>query len=213
MIRARLSAQGTTTIAETIAPRPRTKPAEVRRNELMDAAERLFLKKGVAATSVDEIVAAAEVAKGTFYLHFPSKEHLLAALQQRFALSFADLIETAMNNRRANDWRGRLSTWAKAGVNGYLDRVALHDVVFHEIHVGDRRLKHENIVVKRLAAFLDAGTRAGAWSVEEPRLTAVMLFGALHDAVDEALADGPSVDRTKLERSVMKFYGRVVGIL
>lgn len=128
--------------------------------------------------SVDEIVEAANVAKGTFYVHFPSKEHLLAALEQRFALSFADLIDTAIAKRRTNDWRGQLNAWVKAGVNGYLDRVALHDVVFHEIHVGDRRLKHKNVVVKQLAVFLGAGACAGAWSVTEPHLTAVMLFGA-----------------------------------
>ena len=64
--------------------RPRTKPPEVRREELMDAAERIFLSKGIAGTSVDEIVAAADVAKGTFYIHFESKEKLLLALQHRF---------------------------------------------------------------------------------------------------------------------------------
>jgi AcrR family transcriptional regulator len=199
-----------TTLAEPATPRPRTKPPEIRRNELMDAAERLFLEKGVGATSVDEIVAAAEVAKGTFYVHFPSKEHLLAALQQRFVTSFADMIQAAMDKRRSNDWQGRLSAWANAGVNGYLDRVALHDVVFHEIHVDDRRLKHENIVVERLAVFLDAGMRAGAWLVAEPRRTAVMLFGALHDAVDDALAERNAVDRKRLVRAVDEFVRRAV---
>lgn len=195
---------------ESTAPRPRTKPPEVRRNELMDAAERLFLEKGVGTTSVDEIVAAADVAKGTFYVHFPSKEHLLAALQQRFVTSFADLVQAAMDIRRTNDWPGRLSAWAKAGVNGYLDRVALHDVIFHEIHVDDRRLKHENIVVNRLVAFLEAGTRAGAWSLTEPRLTAVMLFSALHGAVDDALGEGEAVDRKRLVRVVDRFVHHAV---
>jgi AcrR family transcriptional regulator len=206
----RASAQTVASAVENGASKPRTKPPEVRRNELMDAAERLFLEKGVAATSVDDIVATADVAKGTFYVHFPSKEHLLAALQQRFATSFADLIDTAMNKRRPNDWRGRLSAWAKAGVIGYLDRVALHDVVFHEIHVNDRRLKHENIVVQRLAAFLEAGTRAKAWSVNEPHRMAVMLFSALHGVVDDALGCDPSVDRNALARSMETFLRKVV---
>jgi AcrR family transcriptional regulator len=191
--------------------RPRTKPPEVRRNELMDAAERLFLAKGVAATSVDEIVTAADVAKGTFYVHFPSKEHLLAALQHRFVTSFADLILAAMDSQPADDWRGRLGAWAAAGVNGYLDQVALHDVVFHEIRIEDRRLKHENVLLDRLASFLAAGTRAGAWAVDEPRRTAVMLFGALHAAVDDTLAEGPAVDRARLLRAVDQFVHRAVG--
>ena len=41
-------------------PRPRTKPPEVRREEIMDAAERLFLAQGVASTTIDHIAAGAE---------------------------------------------------------------------------------------------------------------------------------------------------------
>jgi AcrR family transcriptional regulator len=196
--------------AKAAAPKPRTKPAEVRREELMDAAERLFLEKGVGAASVDEIVATAGVAKGTFYLHFASKDHLLAALQQRFVTSFADLIQAAMDRRPAEDWRGRLRAWAAAGVNGYLDRVALHDVVFHEVQVSDRGLKHENVVVSRLAAFLGQGARAGAWPVAEPHLIAVMLFSALHGAVDDVLGAGAAVDRKRLIRTLDAFCLRAV---
>lgn len=195
---------------EAVASRPRTKPAEVRREELMDAAERLFLAKGVGATSVDEIVMAAGVAKGTFYIHFASKDHLLAALQQRFVTAFADRIQMSMDRRPADDWRGRLRAWAAAGVDGYLDRVALHDVVFHEFRVSDRHLKHENGVVARLQAFLEQGTQAGAWSVDDPPLTAVMLFSALHGAVDHALSASSPVDRKRLARTLMAFCERTV---
>ena len=39
-----------------MAARPRTKPAEVRLDELMAAAETLFLAQGVEATTINEIV-------------------------------------------------------------------------------------------------------------------------------------------------------------
>src|SRR5271170_2089776 len=94
--------------ASPVTPRPRTKPPEVRRGELMDSAERIFLAKGVAATSVDEIVAAADVAKGTFYIHFESKELLLQSLQRRFIARFHDDLRASMDRRRADDWKGRL---------------------------------------------------------------------------------------------------------
>lgn len=81
-----------------IKPKPRTKPAEIRRNELMAAAEALFLEKGFAATSVDEIVRLADVAKGTFYLHFRSKDDMLIALRQRFIDRFCEGLEQQLNN-------------------------------------------------------------------------------------------------------------------
>lgn len=47
------------------------------RASLVDAALALFDEKGVEATSVDEITAAAAVAKGTFYVHFQRKQDIL----------------------------------------------------------------------------------------------------------------------------------------
>jgi len=192
-------------------PRPRTKPPEVRRDELMDAAERLFLERGIAATSIDDIVAAADVAKGTFYIHFESKEGLLAALQQRFVAGFCATLQSAVERRKPNDWSGRLRAWVEAGVNGYLDRVALHDVVFHEYRPENRRHKHDNPVVDLLAEMLKQGTQAGAWSVEDARLTAVMLFNALHGAVDDAVVSETEVERSRLIRKLVVFFKRAVG--
>lgn len=50
---------------------------EQKRQSLLDAAYALFTEKGVAKTSVDEIVRGANVAKGTFYLYFHDKDQLL----------------------------------------------------------------------------------------------------------------------------------------
>jgi len=176
----------------------------------MDAAERLFLEKGIATTSVDDIVAAADVAKGTFYLHFESKEMLLLGLQQRFVSTFCTLLQTAMDRRAPDDWSGRLRAWVTAGVNGYLDRVALHDIVFHEFRPEDRRGKNDNPVVDQLAVLLGQGTQAGAWRVEDPRLAAVMLFNALHGAVDDAVAAKAKVNRSGLVRTLDTFFRRAV---
>ena len=63
----------------------RTKPAKVRRDDLMNAAAFLFLKNGVANTAIEQITTRAQVAKGTFYLYFSSKESILEALGDRFA--------------------------------------------------------------------------------------------------------------------------------
>lgn len=46
------------------------------RAALMQAGQRLFARHSVDAVSIDDIVAAADVAKGSFYNHFPDKEAL-----------------------------------------------------------------------------------------------------------------------------------------
>jgi TetR/AcrR family transcriptional repressor of nem operon len=50
------------------------------RGRLIEAARSLVRRKGFAATSVDDLCAAAGVTKGAFFHHFPSKEALGVAL-------------------------------------------------------------------------------------------------------------------------------------
>ncbi len=53
-----------------------------RQRAIFEAAMELFRTKGFAATTVDEIAAAADVAKGTFFNYFPTKEAVLLHLNQ-----------------------------------------------------------------------------------------------------------------------------------
>ena len=50
---------------------------ERRKQELLRIAYQMFIQKGYEETSVDEIIAEAHIAKGTYYYHFPSKEAML----------------------------------------------------------------------------------------------------------------------------------------
>ncbi|WP_099210037.1 TetR/AcrR family transcriptional regulator [Thermococcus henrietii] len=57
-----------------------TKSPGKTREKLVSSAMELFAKKGFDKTTVDEIVARAGVAKGTFYLYFKSKDDLIKEL-------------------------------------------------------------------------------------------------------------------------------------
>jgi len=60
--------------------RPRTRRKQARPAELLAAALDCFVEKGFAATRMEDIARRAGVAKGTFYLYFPSKEAVFEAL-------------------------------------------------------------------------------------------------------------------------------------
>ncbi|HNV48595.1 MAG TPA: helix-turn-helix domain-containing protein, partial [Spirochaetota bacterium] len=51
-----------------------------RQAQIMSLAMRLFAEKGYHSTSVDDIITAAQIVKGTFYLHFKSKQDLLNSI-------------------------------------------------------------------------------------------------------------------------------------
>jgi TetR/AcrR family transcriptional regulator len=70
-------------------PSPEMIPLEPQaKQRLLDAAGRLFLEKGYAATSVHEIVAAAGVTKPTLYYYFTNKEAIYLAIIQQAAIRF-----------------------------------------------------------------------------------------------------------------------------
>ncbi len=54
-----------------------------RANLILQVAEEVLAEKGYYETSMDEIAARVGVAKGTVYLHFPSKEDMVFALFER----------------------------------------------------------------------------------------------------------------------------------
>jgi AcrR family transcriptional regulator len=59
-------------------------PVSEARQRIVDTAYDLFSHRGIRAVGVDELIDKADVAKATFYRHFPSKEDLvLAFLEQR----------------------------------------------------------------------------------------------------------------------------------
>jgi AcrR family transcriptional regulator len=193
-------------------PLSRTKPPEERRADLMDAALRLFLEQGVASTTIEQITVGASVAKGTFYLHFSSKDDVLIALRERFVKGLLNAVDTAVSDRPSHDWRGRLQAWATAIIGAYFDSIRLHDIVFHEFKPHSREEHSDNVLVRHLAGVLDGGTAAGAWRVEDPRFTAVFLFNGFHGIVADALAIEKRVNRGRLARKLAEVFFSAVGV-
>lgn len=84
------------------------------RERILDATERLVLRQGFAATTVDGVAAEAGVAKGAFFHHFPSKAELARALVERYARADAAHLEQVFGQatRLARDPLQRLLVFA-----------------------------------------------------------------------------------------------------
>jgi AcrR family transcriptional regulator len=56
---------------------------EHRKEEILDAAQKVFFDKGLPTATMDEIAEAAELSKGTLYLYYKSKEDLYLGVMMR----------------------------------------------------------------------------------------------------------------------------------
>ena len=65
-------------------PRTQEERSERSRQQILDAALKLFSHRGYGATSVQEIAEAAGLSKGNLYHHFPDKETVFRALLDRY---------------------------------------------------------------------------------------------------------------------------------
>src|SRR6185437_1856733 len=106
----------------------RTKPAEQRRADLLEAGKELFLSQGIAGTSLEDITKRAGASKGLFYLYFRSKDELLLALQDQFSAELAERIRAATDT--IEDWPAKLDACVQAIFDSYTERRDLHEVLF-----------------------------------------------------------------------------------
>jgi TetR/AcrR family acrAB operon transcriptional repressor len=82
-------------LREPAVARRTKEDAAFTREQLLDAAERVFLERGVAHTSLAEVAAAAGVTRGAVYWHFRDKSDLFDAMCERARLPLEAMLDRA----------------------------------------------------------------------------------------------------------------------
>ena len=168
----------------------RTRRPEQRRQDLLDAAVRVFSDKGVRNATVADICAAAGVAKGTFYLYFDSREHLLAALRE---LLVDETLERAASYYERV---GKEDIWSL--VDGMTE--AMIDLLYAQKDI-IQAVTRDGMTPETAEAFAECdrkinamvadgirrGIELGEFDVTNPEATASLLNHATEGAVVEAI--------------------------
>jgi len=168
----------------------RTARREVRRRELVDAAVAVFSAKGVAAASVDDVVQAAGVAKGTFYLYFATKDDAVKAVAARMVQGVAERIESAAADPARSPVERLLAFGAE--IRQVADEPYERDLI-EVFHRPENRALHDRMGEQALvrlgpaiATIIADGIAAGDFRGQDPRRAAAYVmacFGSLHEVV------------------------------
>jgi len=150
-----------------------------------------FAAEGVAATSVDDIVRAASVAKGTFYLHFETKDDIVVAVAQQVIEGVSDRIEeSAMDGRRTPVERlvafGRAVRQMGAAERYERDLIEI-------FHRQENRAIHDRLAEQTIAqlkptmtAIVSDGIEQGLFRRQDPTRAATFVlacFSIMHDVI------------------------------
>lgn len=190
----------------------RTKPADQRREDLLDAAQASFVERGVAATTIDHITSGAGVAKGTFYLYFRSRDDIVTAVQRRYGQRFVDQLRGAID-RAGDDWAAKLDACVDAALRHHHSERATHDVLF--VHVPTTDAVDGDGVDELTAVFGDllrSGVAAGAYRVDDVDPTAVLLFNTLHGVYNPIWTGSEPFDDDRLIAAARTIFRRAVGL-
>ncbi|MBF6135757.1 TetR/AcrR family transcriptional regulator [Nocardia otitidiscaviarum] len=76
---------------------PKRVDKTARRQEILDAAVRVFARKGFAASRIDDVAAAAGIAKGSVYLYFDSRDALLEAAFEQYSAEALAAVQRAVD--------------------------------------------------------------------------------------------------------------------
>lgn len=174
----------------------RAEQKQATRERVFAAALRLFDERGYEETSVEDVVRAARVARGTFYVHFPTKDDVLVELIRRTDAKICARMRAA--GRRPRGLRAVLRATAKAFADAWRGRRAL---LPHAGAVAMRRIAgvaHERDVQPlriELAAQITAARRELRAPLPPQMLADVFLLDVFAALMAWAAMGAPALDR------------------
>ncbi|MDQ1130588.1 TetR/AcrR family transcriptional regulator [Microbacterium sp. SORGH_AS_0888] len=178
---------------------------EERRAAVLDAARSLFVANGIPATSIDAIAAQAGVAKGTVYLYFPTKEHIVSAIEAEFTARIVERTRAAAT--AAADARAAVEAWCVELALSYLDALDVHDMLFCGGSPATRAGVADNALVHDLHALLVSH------GVDDPAATAPFIVGGVTMLTDRAILDRSAESPAELLASVRRCVSAAIAPL
>lgn len=157
------------------------KDADVRKAEILDAAEKLFNEKGYSKATTEDILEMTGIARGTLYYHFKSKEDILLAMIERQIEQRRQTMRDIAENTAISAVEKLFQVIELLSHNGTLAE-GLHEKENSELHQKSfqRSLLRYTPVMTEI---VEQGIKSGEFSTPYPKESVELLLCAsqLHD--------------------------------
>ncbi|WP_027186914.1 TetR/AcrR family transcriptional regulator [Desulfovibrio cuneatus] len=160
-----------------------------RLNEFLDTAESLFASKGYNKTTINDIIEAVNVAKGTFYHYFKSKEEVMDAIVDRLINKEIASAKAIADNASltAHEKMYRLIT-GEGRDTSHKDKMVAES---HQVNNAEMHQKSMVASVLRLSPIMteivQQGVREGTFKTEQPQEKVEFLLAASEFLLDETI--------------------------
>jgi TetR/AcrR family acrAB operon transcriptional repressor len=178
--------------------------AAITREQLLDAAERVFRERGVAGSTLAEVAAAAGVTRGAVYWHFRDKADLYAAMCERATLPLESMLHATSAARQGDPLAAlrELALEALTRLARDSHAQAVFDLMFHECEraaelapLAERRRRERCHALLKVESVLAQAVDAGQLPAgTDTSLAALTLHAYIHGIMHEWLLDPSAFD-------------------
>ncbi len=201
---------------ETAEEPEEDRQATDRRERILDNASELFAAKGYHGTTIDEIVQATGIAKGTFYIYFDSKEELLVEVIKRLIESTLVKIDRELGGKTEKDFVTRIETKGQEMLQLYIERSELLYMLLGETVGNPRLMRQLREVYEQLAHRIEEDLREGVEAGElfpfaDLKTISYALVG-MGQSMAILLSGGDESQLEKTRRAVHELIGRAFSL-
>ncbi|MCK6529933.1 TetR/AcrR family transcriptional regulator [Myxococcota bacterium] len=161
-----------------------------RRQQILDAARRVFARRGYHVASIDDVVKEAEVARGTFYNYFPSKRAVFAVVLEALFEAVASAPEPIRvdGDDIPSQVRANLVRMYRAlAEHQDLTRILLAEAVGLDSEADEDLGRFYERALERVERALLAGQSLGLVRAGDARAMASCLLGVIKEPVFQAM--------------------------
>lgn len=187
---------------------------EQRRAEMLSAARRVINERGYAATSVDDMIEAAGVSRGTFYNYFDGREAIFLELLDNFLLTLVAHVEPVAIDHPTPAvamYENLQRVIGELLENPDLATILFREAVGVNAAVDERVNRFYDFLRANVLGALEKGARRGIIRDVDKEVVATALIGAIKEVLYQHLVVRSDTEMTveRVTRGIFEFglYG------
>ena len=189
------------------------KEHDERKKEILDAASRLFAVKGYGKCTINDILKEVNIAKGTFYYYFKSKEEVMDEIVASFTEQAVTAAEAVLKEE-LEPGEKLLHMFLAMQIKGNQS-----EEILDELHKPENALMHQktlNQIVTTMAPILakliEEGVEKGVWKCKYPLEYMQIFLAAASTLTDDGIFEMSSEEQIKILTALVSVLENMLSV-
>ena len=190
------------------------KEHDERKKEILDAASKLFATKGYGKCTINDILKEVQIAKGTFYYYFKSKEEVMDEIVASFTKQTVTDVKMIIEKMDLEPEDKLLQIFLAMRIKDNQS-----EEILDELHKPENALMHQKtlnqlitVMAPLLAQVIDEGIQKGTWKCKYPLQYMQIFLAAATTLTDEGIFEISSEEQTKILTALISILENMLSI-